>query len=177
MWLSQRGALSDLLGLQRSTCWGLQITRTGSGSQTDTITSSGSEGQLNQKSKIHIFPITCIWFQVIYPFWLELQSLGDFEHGRSTFSWINWDFVWWALHVGTIFLTTGLHFINLWKEARIYPVLLITRDVNINGILPGWAVTLPLPCTSPSRKTKPENEKVTLSSYWPLFLSSSWCTH
>ena len=29
-------ALSDLLGLQRSTCWGLQITRTGSGSLTDT---------------------------------------------------------------------------------------------------------------------------------------------
>lgn len=51
MWLSQRGALSDLLGLQGSTCWGLQITRTGSGSQTDAITSSGSEGQLNQKSK------------------------------------------------------------------------------------------------------------------------------
>lgn len=51
MWLSQRGALSDLLGLQRSTCWGLQITRTGSGSQTDAITSSGSEGQFNQKSK------------------------------------------------------------------------------------------------------------------------------
>ena len=75
-------ALSDLLGLQRSTCWGLQITRTGSGSLTDTpgerlrpLARTDSSTQ-NQND---ILPVECFGWSCRVLEMLSVESLPSLE--------------------------------------------------------------------------------------------------